>query len=63
MRTGERTVKVTINLTKAQALAALKSEGLTNGRGVMKSKALQQAERRILDAIQDAWNNNQDGEE
>ena len=56
-------MKVTINLTKAQALAALKSEGLTNGRGVMKSKALQQAEKRILDAIQDAWNNNQDGEE
>ncbi|MFZ2238633.1 MAG: hypothetical protein WAV90_03720 [Gordonia amarae] len=49
-------MKVTLELTKAQALALLRSDGLTMGHGVRKSQALRQAEDRVLDAVQAAWN-------
>lgn len=54
--TKEGIVKVTVEITKTQALALLRSEGLTMGHGVRKSKALESVEGRIFDAVQDAWN-------
>ena len=56
-------MKVTINLTKAQARAVLNSEGLTRGYGVQKTVALQAAEMRIIGAIQAAWNDEIDQKE
>jgi hypothetical protein len=49
-------MEVSVKLTRAQALAVLNCDGFSNGHGVRKSQALTQAEDRIVDAIQAAWN-------
>lgn len=54
-------ITVTVTLSNAQALAVLKSDGLSRGWGVRKSQALQKAELKLLDAIQLAYNNALEG--
>ena len=49
-------VRITVNLTNAEAKAVLNSEGLSNGWGIRKSKTLQSAERKLLDALEVSWN-------
>lgn len=49
-------VEITVKLTNAEAESVLKSEGLSNGWGIRKSKALQSAERKLLDALEVSWN-------
>lgn len=53
---GPAVIEMTVKLIDEQAQAVLRSEGLSNGYGVRKSMALQQAEDRLLGSIQDAWN-------
>lgn len=52
-------MNITVKLTKAQALAILKSDGFKNvhyGYAHTNQK-LDEASKRVLDAVQDAWNN------
>lgn len=49
-------VEITVKLTNSEAEAVLKSEGLHNGWGVCRSKALKSAENKLLDAIETGWN-------
>lgn len=53
---SEKQLKVTINLSKREAEAILRSEGFTNGWGIRKSQSLQSAEAKVVGAIQHAWN-------
>lgn len=52
-------ITVTVTLSNAQAEAVLRSDGLHNvfnGWVSRKSKVLRAAEKKLLDAIQFAWN-------
>lgn len=44
-------MKITLNLTKAEVAAVLRSQGFTNGSGVRKSLALSMAQMKIIGAI------------
>jgi len=48
-------VEITVKLTNAEAEAVLRSEGLSNGWGIRKSKSLQSAEKKLLDALEASW--------
>jgi hypothetical protein len=49
-------IEITVAFTNAEAEAVLRSEGLHNGWGVRKAKALQQAEAKLMDKLESAWN-------
>lgn len=45
-----------IRLSDAEAQAVLRSEGFTNGPGIIRSKPLLSAEKKLIDIIQQRWN-------
>lgn len=47
-------MKIEMTLTKAEAKAVLRSHGLTNGHGVVKSQGLKAAEYKFFRALREA---------
>lgn len=47
-------MKVELSLTKAEAMAIIRCEGLSNGHGVIKSQALLSADAKLLTAVGEA---------